>query len=70
MLRVLFKKLKSPRISRVKLQEYLGSRPRLTYSTVQLQGLPLLGLYQHQVMRLRSFLANKVLPIERSQETS
>lgn len=50
MLRVLFKKLKSQRITRVKLQEHLGSRPRLTNRTIQLQGLPLLSLYHHQVM--------------------
>lgn len=62
MLRVLFKKLKSQRTTCVQLQEYLGSRPRLIYSTVQFQGLPLLGMYQHQVMGLRSFLANKVIP--------
>lgn len=70
MLRVLFKRLNTQTITYVKLQEYLGSRPRLIYSTVQLQGLSLLGLYQHQVMGLRSFLTNKVIPIERIQETS
>lgn len=70
MLRVLFKKLKSQITTCVKLQEYLGLRPRLIYSTIQLQGLPLWGLYQHQVMGLRTFLENKVITIERIQETS